>query len=75
MHILKFFIGQKLILSLDLLLFSANMIHRGIYGNYRLSFDIIFCDNNPEILNFRNLKNLPIETEVINLDNTEIFEN
>lgn len=58
----------------DLLLFSANMIHRGIYGNNRLSFDMIFCDNNPEILNFRDLKNLPNETEMINLANREIFQ-
>lgn len=43
----------------DLLIFSANMVHRGIYGNNRFSFDIIFCDNNPEILKFRNENNLP----------------
>ena len=28
----------------DLLLFSANMIHRGLYGKKRLALDIIFCE-------------------------------
>ena len=58
----------------DLLIFSANMIHRGIYGNDRLSFDIIFCDNNPEILKFRDINNLPKETELIKFDNPEILK-
>ncbi|MHA7058846.1 phytanoyl-CoA dioxygenase [Aquimarina sp. M1] len=43
----------------DLLVFSANMIHRGIYGNDRVSFDIIYCDNDPKILKFRDQNNLP----------------
>ncbi|WP_020531185.1 hypothetical protein [Flexithrix dorotheae] len=57
----------------DLLVFSANMIHRGIYGNNRLSFDIIYCDNDPKILKFRDKKNLPIELELKEFKNAEIF--
>ena len=59
----------------DLLIFSANMIHRGIYGNGRFSFDIIFCDNNPEILKFRDENNLPKETKLTEFNNKEIFKN
>lgn len=28
----------------DLLIFSANMLHRGLYGADRLAFDMLFCD-------------------------------
>lgn len=57
----------------DLLLFSANMIHRGIYGNNRFSLDIIFCDDNPQVLKFRELKNLPTKHQLLKIDNKEIF--
>ncbi len=43
----------------DVLVFSANMIHRGTYGNNRLSLDIIYCDNDPKLLKFRDKANLP----------------
>jgi len=36
----------------DLLAFSANMIHRGLYGMGRLSFDILFCDPEPSLVKF-----------------------
>jgi len=36
----------------DLLVFSANMIHRGLYGMDRLAFDILFCDSDPELVDF-----------------------
>ena len=58
----------------DMLLFSANIIHRGIYGNGRLSFDILFCDNNPDILKFRDQKNLPLEFEMSELKNYGLFK-
>jgi ectoine hydroxylase-related dioxygenase (phytanoyl-CoA dioxygenase family) len=58
----------------DLLVFSANMIHRGIYGNNRLSFDIIYCDNDPKILKFRDKNNLPLKLELKEFKNTEIFK-
>lgn len=28
----------------DLLIFSANMLHRGLYGGDRFAFDMLFCD-------------------------------
>jgi hypothetical protein len=58
----------------DLLIFSANMIHRGIYGNDRFSFDIIYCDNKPEILKFRDENNLPEGIELTEFSNKEIFK-
>ena len=41
----------------DLLVFSANMVHRGLYGGDRFAFDIIFCDDTPEFSNFIDLRN------------------
>jgi hypothetical protein len=34
----------------DLLVFSANMLHRGLYGMDRLAFDMLFCDPDPALL-------------------------
>ncbi|WP_312394839.1 phytanoyl-CoA dioxygenase [Chryseobacterium sp.] len=48
----------------DLLVFSANMIHRGLYGNNRFTFDIIFCDDSPDFKNFIDIKNQPTEKEL-----------
>lgn len=36
----------------DLLVFSANMVHRGLYGMDRLSLDILFCDPEPSLMKF-----------------------
>lgn len=36
----------------DLLVFSANIIHRGLYGMNRLSMDILFCDPDPGLIKF-----------------------
>ena len=43
----------------DVLVFSANMIHRGIYGLDRLSLDILFCDAVPELVTFVDGNCLP----------------
>jgi len=53
----------------DLLVFSANMIHRGLYGNDRFTFDIIFCDDSPGFRSFIDLKNHPIQEELKFLNN------
>lgn len=58
----------------DVLIFSANMIHRGIYGNDRFSFDIIFCDNIPEIKNFVDRNNLPSAKILETLKNKQVFD-
>ncbi|MCL1038670.1 phytanoyl-CoA dioxygenase family protein [Shewanella submarina] len=43
----------------DMLLFDANMIHRGLYGMDRLALDILFCDPVPELLQFAREDCLP----------------
>lgn len=48
----------------DLLVFSANMVHRGLYGGDRFAFDIIFCDDTPEFSNFIDLRNHPSGEEL-----------
>lgn len=58
----------------DVLIFSANMIHRGIYGQGRFSLDVLFCDNIPQMRNFIDPNNYPPKEILENLDNTELFE-
>jgi hypothetical protein len=41
------------------LLFSANMIHRGLYGNNRLALDILYCERDPQLTEFIQLKHQP----------------
>lgn len=57
----------------DVLVFSANMIHRGIYGQNRFSLDVLFCDNIPQMRNFIDSNNYPSKEILENLDNTELF--
>ena len=65
--------GRKIPLNRgDLLIFSANMIHRGLYGNNRFTFDIIFCDDIPEFRDFIDFKNYPAKEELYLL-NADLF--
>ncbi|AQQ68861.1 phytanoyl-CoA dioxygenase [Microbulbifer agarilyticus] len=57
----------------DLLVFSANMIHRGIYGMDRLGFDILFCEPDPGILRFMEQDCLPDEATLQTLDVPRVF--
>ena len=57
----------------DVLIFSANMIHRGLYGKDRFAFDIIYCDNSPDFLSFRDTGNLPTEEECACLSWNTLF--
>ncbi len=43
----------------DLLLFSANMLHRGLYGGQRMAFDMLFCDPLPSLVQYVNPDCLP----------------
>lgn len=43
----------------DLLFFSANMIHRGLYGKNRLALDILYCERSPELMEFIQIKHQP----------------
>ena len=58
----------------DLLVFSANMIHRGIYGMDRLSLDILFCDPVPELVKLVDDGCLPDSATLGNLENASAFE-
>lgn len=43
----------------DGLVFSANMIHRGLYGNNRLSLDILYCERATHLIEFINPEHQP----------------
>ena len=51
----------------DVLLFSANMLHRGLYGQKRLAFDIIYCDDHPDLLAHRGDHTLPNAAQLATL--------
>lgn len=57
----------------DLLVFSANMIHRGLYGGDRLSFDILFCDQDPELLSFADADCLPDKNQRRDIPNSAVL--
>ena len=59
----------------DLLVFSANMIHRGLYGLDRLALDILFCDSVPALLEFADSDCLPNQDVLDDLENAEAFNN
>ncbi|MEE2670313.1 MAG: phytanoyl-CoA dioxygenase family protein [Bdellovibrionota bacterium] len=58
----------------DLLIFSANMIHRGLYGKDRLAFDVLFCKPDPEILCYADISCYPEKEKLKKLDNKIIFK-
>jgi ectoine hydroxylase-related dioxygenase (phytanoyl-CoA dioxygenase family) len=67
--------GVRVTLSAgDLLVFSANMIHRGVYGMNRLSLDILFCDPVPELMKFVDDACLPDSETMRSLENACAFE-
>lgn len=57
----------------DLLMFSANMIHRGLYGMNRLALDVIFCDPDPTLLEFVELDCLPSPPIITDIDDPAAF--
>ena len=59
----------------DLLIFSANMIHRGLYGLDRLAFDILFCQPDPSVIQFVSNDSLPTAEALTSLENTAAFDN
>lgn len=58
----------------DLLIFNANLIHRGIYGMDRLSLDILFCDPVPELVKFVDEGCLPDADTLAKLENASAFQ-
>lgn len=57
----------------DVLVFSANMIHRGLYGKDRLTLDLLFFDSNPEIAQFVEPNCLPDQDVLDSLDDPSAF--
>jgi len=51
----------------DLLMFSANMVHRGLYAPNRLALDIIYCDPLPRLLKYAKKECLPNQQELAQL--------
>ena len=51
----------------DVLLFSANMLHRGVYGQNRLAFDTIYCDDHLDLLAQRSDHTLPNAAQLATL--------
>lgn len=59
----------------DLLIFSANMIHRGLYGLDRFAFDILFCDSTPNLLQYSKPDCYPTAPEMDTIANPSVFLN
>ncbi|WP_019026632.1 phytanoyl-CoA dioxygenase family protein [Colwellia piezophila] len=59
----------------DLLIFSANMIHRGLYGMDRLALDILFCPPEPSILEFIRDDCLPSQDSLASIADSSAFAN
>jgi ectoine hydroxylase-related dioxygenase (phytanoyl-CoA dioxygenase family) len=59
----------------DLLVFSADMIHRGLYGGNRFSFDILFCDLDPNLMRYAEVDCFPNDRMMKHIKNPELFEN
>lgn len=57
----------------DLLIFDANMIHRGLYGQDRFAFDILFCKPLPHIMRYRTQETLPKIEELTLMECPEVF--
>lgn len=57
----------------DLLIFSANMIHRGLYGMDRFALDILFCDPVPSLVEHANDDCLPNLAIMDKLENPDAF--
>ena len=57
----------------DLLVFSANMIHRGLYGGNRFAFDIIFSDADRELLRYVEKGSLPDRAMLPDLPNASLY--
>ncbi|MFT5719511.1 MAG: ectoine hydroxylase-related dioxygenase (phytanoyl-CoA dioxygenase family) [Oleiphilaceae bacterium] len=66
--------GKKVKLETgDLLVFSANMIHRGLYGMERFALDILFCDPEPSLVKFVSDDCLPNQNILNQLENADAF--
>ncbi len=58
----------------DVLLFSAAMIHRGLYGGDRFALDLLFSDANPEFARFIDREYLPDPEQLASLEYPALFQ-
>ncbi len=58
----------------DLLVFSANMIHRGVYGKNRFAFDVLFCECDLAFADFIDKACLPNSSQISQLENNQAFQ-
>lgn len=58
----------------DLLAFSANMIHRGLYGMGRMSLDILFCEPDPQLMQWVDDDTLPDFMAMQKMENASAFK-
>ena len=59
----------------DVLLFSANMIHRGLYGMDRFALDLLYFESDPEIMKFVDQDCFPNEEEMKKIKKPQVFLN
>ena len=59
----------------DLLVFSANMIHRGLYGGGRFAFDICVADEKADVFKYVSEDCLPDEQDLKKLECPQLFLN
>jgi len=59
----------------DLLVFSANMIHRGLYGMDRLALDILFSPPEPSVIEFVKEDSLPNKASLAAIQDASVFIN
>lgn len=57
----------------DLLIFSANMLHRGLYGLDRLAFDILYCEREPALLAYVREDCLPAPDMLCEIGYPQLF--
>lgn len=57
----------------DLLVFSANMLHRGLYGMNRFAFDMLFCDASPDLLQYARRSCLPSDEDLAGVACPQVF--
>jgi len=68
--------GKKINLSAgDLLVFSADMIHRGLYGLNRLAFDILVFDSAADYIDYVDDDCLPDSSILAKIKNPSLFVN
>lgn len=57
----------------DLMVFSANMIHRGLYGMERFALDLLFCEPDPQLLKFVEQDCLPNKELMVTIEDASAF--